>query len=123
MNPDVSFCNTIARSSPNSVTEKKDRLRTVSTRVKNGTPRASPHSHTQFVRYFETPSPGRAVGRVLDFDAFALRQKCPVVDRIPVFERRRVLVRGLRQVQFHRLRFVQVVVDEIYPYALADCKR
>jgi len=74
---------------------------------------------TRFVRYFESPASGQTVRRVFDFNALAFRQKRPVVDRIAVFERRRV-VRGARQVQLHRLQIVQVVVHEIDPYTTAD---
>lgn len=78
---------------------------------------------TQFVRYLETSAPRHTIRWVLDLNALAIRQERPVVHRVPVPERYHVLIGWSGQVQFHRLLFVQVVVDEIDPYALADWKQ
>jgi len=76
---------------------------------------------THFVLYFETPSPGQAVCWVFDVDALAFRQKRTVVNWVPISERS-YIVRSSRQVQLDRLRVVQVVVNKIDPYTVADWK-
>lgn len=80
------------------------------------------HIHTCFIVNLEAPAPRQTIRWVFDFYALALRQKRAVVNRVSVPERRHVLlVSG--QVNFDRLRLVQVVVNELGPYSMADCAK